>query len=102
MSYLQPSLHLISQLPLRKICTTSASSNVSFPFRSFPACFKPVAIKDPIVEGTLFAIAFPAANNSFPASAIEMAGFSISLLKLDDELKEYIDHPVDTPFFKQV
>ena len=36
------------------------------------------------------------------ATAIEMAGFSISLLKLDDELKEYIDHPVDTPFFKQV
>ena len=36
------------------------------------------------------------------ATAIEMDGFSISLLKLDDELKEYIDHPVDTPFFKQV
>ena len=36
------------------------------------------------------------------ATAIEMAGFSISVLKLDDELKEYIDHPVDTPFFKQV
>lgn len=36
------------------------------------------------------------------ATSIEMAGFSISLLKLDDELKEYIDHPVDTPFFKQV
>lgn len=36
------------------------------------------------------------------ATAIEMAGFSISLLKLDEELKEYIDHPVDTPFFKQV
>ena len=36
------------------------------------------------------------------ATASEMAGFSISLLKLDDELKEYIDHPVDTPFFKQV
>lgn len=36
------------------------------------------------------------------ATSIEMAGLSISLLKLDDELKEYIDHPVDTPFFKQV
>ena len=36
------------------------------------------------------------------ATALEMAGFSISLLKLDAELKEYIDAPVNTPFFKQV
>ncbi|MDT2659661.1 dihydroxyacetone kinase subunit DhaK [Enterococcus hulanensis] len=36
------------------------------------------------------------------ATAIEMAGFSISLLKLDDELKKYIDTPVNTPFFKQI
>lgn len=35
------------------------------------------------------------------ATALEMAGFSISLLKLDEELKEYINHPVNTPFFKQ-
>ena len=35
------------------------------------------------------------------ATALEMAGFSISLLKLDDELKELIKHPVNTPFFKQ-
>ncbi|MGN1277548.1 MAG: dihydroxyacetone kinase subunit DhaK [Floccifex sp.] len=35
------------------------------------------------------------------ATSLEMAGFSISLLKLDDELKGYIDYPVDTPFFKQ-
>lgn len=35
------------------------------------------------------------------ATSIEMAGLSISLLKLDDELKELIDYPVDTPFFKQ-
>lgn len=36
------------------------------------------------------------------ATAIEMAGISISIMKLDDELKKYIDHPVDTPFFKQI
>ena len=36
------------------------------------------------------------------ATSLEMAGFSISLLKLDDELKNYIDMPVNTPFFKQV
>lgn len=36
------------------------------------------------------------------ATAIEMAGLSISLIKLDDELKELIDYPVNTPFFKQV
>ena len=35
------------------------------------------------------------------ATSLEMAGLSISLLKLDDELKEMIDHPADTPFFKQ-
>lgn len=36
------------------------------------------------------------------ATSLEMAGLSISLLKLDDELKELIDHPVNTPFFKQI
>lgn len=35
------------------------------------------------------------------ATALEMAGFSISLLKLDDELKEFIDAPACTPFFRQ-
>lgn len=34
------------------------------------------------------------------ATAIEMAGFSISLLKLDDELRPLIDAPANTPFFK--
>ena len=33
------------------------------------------------------------------ATALEMAGFSISLLKLDDELKTYLDAPARTPFF---
>ncbi len=34
------------------------------------------------------------------ATALEMAGFSISLLKLDDELKMYLDAPpAKTPFF---
>ncbi len=35
------------------------------------------------------------------ATALEMAGFSISLLKLDDELKELMDQPACTPFFRQ-
>ncbi|MBN2883142.1 MAG: dihydroxyacetone kinase subunit DhaK [Clostridia bacterium] len=35
------------------------------------------------------------------ATALEMAGFSISLLKLDDELKMYLDAPAKTPFFVQ-
>lgn len=35
------------------------------------------------------------------ATSLEMAGLSISLLKLDDELKTYIDAPANTPFFKQ-
>lgn len=36
------------------------------------------------------------------ATAMEMAGFSISLLKLDKELKEMVDAPAETPFFKQL
>ena len=35
------------------------------------------------------------------ATSLEMAGLSISLLKLDDELKELLDYPANTPFFKQ-
>lgn len=35
------------------------------------------------------------------ATSMEMAGFSISLLKLDAELKELLAAPADTPFFKQ-
>lgn len=33
-------------------------------------------------------------------TSIEMAGFSISLLKLDDQLKALLDAPADTPAFK--
>lgn len=36
------------------------------------------------------------------ATALEMAGFSISLLKLDEELKGYLDAPAQTPFFVQL
>lgn len=36
------------------------------------------------------------------ATAIDMAGVSISLLKLDDELKGYLDAPAQTPFFTQL
>lgn len=35
------------------------------------------------------------------ATSMEMAGASISLFKLDDELKELLDYPVNTPFFTQ-
>jgi dihydroxyacetone kinase-like protein len=35
------------------------------------------------------------------ATAMEMAGISISLLKLDDELKQMLAHPAQTPFFVQ-
>lgn len=36
------------------------------------------------------------------ATSMEMAGASISLLKLDEELKLYLSKPVRTPFFEQV
>lgn len=36
------------------------------------------------------------------ATSMEMAGASISLLKLDDELKNYLAKPANTPFFEQV
>jgi dihydroxyacetone kinase-like protein len=35
------------------------------------------------------------------ATSLEMAGVSVSLLKLDDELKHFLDKPADTPFFAQ-
>jgi dihydroxyacetone kinase-like protein len=36
------------------------------------------------------------------ATSMEMAGASISLLKLDDELKRLLAKPAKTPFFEQV
>ena len=36
------------------------------------------------------------------ATSMEMAGASITLLKLDDELKTYLSMPANTPFFEQV
>ncbi|SEJ93524.1 dihydroxyacetone kinase DhaK subunit [Propionispira arboris] len=35
------------------------------------------------------------------ATSLEMAGMSVSLLRLDDELKKYIDRPCYSPFFEQ-
>ncbi|SHK31603.1 dihydroxyacetone kinase subunit DhaK [Paramaledivibacter caminithermalis] len=35
-------------------------------------------------------------------TSLEMAGFSISILKLDDELKELLNYKADTPAFKQL
>lgn len=36
------------------------------------------------------------------ATSMEMTGVSISMLKLDDELKKYLAKPANTPFFEQV
>ena len=36
------------------------------------------------------------------ATSMEMAGASISLCKMDDELRGYMDYPVHTPFYTQV
>ena len=33
-------------------------------------------------------------------TSLEMNGFSISLLRLDDELKALLDEPADTPALK--
>jgi dihydroxyacetone kinase-like protein len=33
-------------------------------------------------------------------TALDMAGFSITLLKLDEELKNLLDAPADTPIWK--
>ncbi len=33
------------------------------------------------------------------ATSMEMAGMSITVMKLDDELSELLDHPASTPFF---
>lgn len=35
------------------------------------------------------------------ATSLEMAGLSVSLLKLDEELKELMEQPACTPFFRQ-
>lgn len=35
------------------------------------------------------------------ATSMEMAGASISLCKMDEDLKEWIDYPVNTPFYCQ-
>ena len=32
------------------------------------------------------------------ATSMEMAGASISICRVDDEMKEYLDYPVHTPF----
>nr|WP_313998745.1 dihydroxyacetone kinase subunit DhaK [uncultured Paenibacillus sp.] len=35
-------------------------------------------------------------------TSLEMGGCSISLMKVDDELAEMIDHPADCPMFVQM
>ncbi len=36
------------------------------------------------------------------ATSMEMAGASITLFRLDDELTDLLDHPAQTPFFVQI
>lgn len=36
------------------------------------------------------------------ATSMEMAGASISIMRLDDELKALLDAPAHTPFYTQV
>ncbi|MDW8053777.1 MAG: dihydroxyacetone kinase subunit DhaK [Anaerolineae bacterium] len=36
------------------------------------------------------------------ATSMEMAGCSLTVFKLDDELRALLDHPARTPFFVQV
>jgi len=36
------------------------------------------------------------------ATSLEMAGASLSVMKLDAELIELLEHPAHTPFFTQV
>jgi dihydroxyacetone kinase-like protein len=35
------------------------------------------------------------------ATSLEMAGASISLLKMDDDLRRWLDAPAESPFFVQ-
>ena len=35
-------------------------------------------------------------------TSLDMEGFSITLLKLDDELKKFLNAPADTPAFVQI
>jgi len=35
------------------------------------------------------------------ATSMEMAGFSISLFRVNDTFKKYLDHPVWTPFVRE-
>ena len=36
------------------------------------------------------------------ATSLEMAGASISVMRLDDELTQLLDAPCDSPFFVQI
>jgi dihydroxyacetone kinase len=36
------------------------------------------------------------------ATSLEMAGASVSLLRLDDDLRRLVDAPAESPFFSQV
>lgn len=59
-------------------------------------CFRKVK---QILDATGIKVVYAYVNEIF--TALEMAGFSVTVLKLDDELKELLFAPADTPSYKQ-
>ena len=53
-----------------------------------------------ILDGKKIKIAKTVVGNYM--TSLDMAGFSVTLLKLDDELKGYLNAPADTPAYKEV
>lgn len=52
-----------------------------------------------VIEGNGLKVAKTIVGNYM--TSLDMEGFSVTLLKLDDELKKYLDAPADTPAFVQ-
>ena len=53
-----------------------------------------------ILDEKKISIAKPLVGNYM--TSLDMAGFSVTLLKLDDELKGFLNAPADTPAYKEV
>ena len=56
-------------------------------------------VKD-ILDGKKISIAKTVVGNYM--TSLDMAGFSVTLLKLDDELKGFLNAPADTPAYKEI
>ena len=52
-----------------------------------------------VIEGKGLKVAKTLVGNYM--TSLDMEGFSVTVLKLDDELKRYLDAPADTPAFVQ-